>query len=108
MLVVLLGAGLARCSGSFGQTQLAFLENLAIAAGRFAKGARRYSGRALEAANEIRQIGKANIQSDIGDAHPGLDEQASRVAQARSHQILMRTEAQHARERAQEVERAEP
>ena len=45
----------------------AILENLAIASRRLTKSARRDAGGTVEGAHEVRQIGEADVERDIGD-----------------------------------------
>src|SRR5688572_29864855 len=85
-----------------------FLENLAVAARSLAKDARRYAGRAVKAAHEVRQVGKADIEGDLGDRLLCVGEQPRRMAQPRAHQILVRRDVEHAGKEPQEMKRAQP
>src|SRR5436309_2368018 len=79
----------------------AFLENLAVAARELAESPRRHAGGAAEAAHEVRQVGETDIERDVGDRALFIGEQASRVAQAASHDELVGRDAKRRREDAQ-------
>src|SRR5215210_383600 len=73
-----------------------FLENLAHSARGLAEPARRNAGRPVESAYEIRKIAEADFVGDIGDGNTIFGQQAGRMSQSRSHQILVRSDAEHA------------
>ena len=54
-------------TSAYGAGREAILENLAIPASGLAKAPRRYAGRAMKCAHEIRKIAKADIERDIAD-----------------------------------------
>src|SRR5262252_4525146 len=85
-----------------------FLENLAVASGRSPEAARGHSGGAVEGADEVGEIGEPNVEGDVGDGARVVGEQAGRSPQTGAHQVLMRRDAEHGRERSQEVKGAEP
>jgi len=58
------------------------LEDLAIATGGIPKASGRYTRGAVEGAHEVRQIGKPDVERDIGDRSFLVGEKACRVAQA--------------------------
>ena len=90
----------------------AILENLAIVRIAGARGlpeaARRDTGRAMEGAHEVRQVGKADIECDIADRPIVGRESAGGAAQARTQQVLMRRHADDARKQSQEMKGTQP
>jgi len=84
------------------------LENLAVAARGATEATRRDSGGAMEAAQEIGEIGEARVIGDIGDRALILGQQTGGPAQPRADEILMRRHAQNFGEEPQEMKRAEP
>src|SRR6266487_1923528 len=84
----------------------AISEDLAIGARAAPEAARRRAGGALERALEVRQVAEPDREGDVRDRAGAVGEQACRVAQPRSDQVLVRGHAQGPREQAQEVERA--
>src|SRR5262245_63168821 len=86
----------------------AFLEDLAVALRGAAERARRDARRAMERAHEVREIAEADAERDLSDRARVVGQKASRTAQPRAHQVLVRRHAEHLAEQAQEVERAEP
>src|SRR6516225_4987477 len=85
----------------------AFLENLAHAARGLAELQRRHAGGAMEGADEIGEIAKADVIGYIGHVPVILGQQPCRMPQPRAKQILMRSDTEHAREQPQEMERAD-
>src|SRR5215475_5545445 len=85
----------------------AFLENLAHPARGLAELQRRHTGGAMEGADEIGEIAKADVIGDIGHISVILGQQPRRMAQPRAKQVLMRSDTEHAREQPQEMERAD-
>src|SRR5882724_2009895 len=83
------------------------LENLALSPRGLAEPARRDAGRAAECAHEIGEIAETYIVGDIGDGAVSVGQQARRMLEPRAHQILVRGDAEHIGEQAQEVERAD-
>jgi len=90
-----------------GQNGQPILENLAIAPRRLAEAAGRNASGAMEGAHEVGKVGKADIEGDVGDRAIVVGQQARCMAQTRAHQILVRGHADHFREQAQEMERAQ-
>ena len=89
----------------------AILENLAIVRIAGARGlpeaARRDTGRAMEGAHEVRQVGKADIECDIADRPIVSGKRACGAAQPRAQQVLMRRHADDAGKQPQEMKRAQ-
>src|SRR6266581_201994 len=84
-----------------------FLENLAHAARGLAELQRGDAGGAVEGADEIGEIAEAYVIGDVGHVPVILGQQARGMPEPRAHQILMRGDAEHAREQPQEMERAD-
>src|SRR5437667_5917039 len=61
----------------------------------------------MKAADEIRQIAETDIEGNLGNRVLAVGEPARRMPQARTKQVLMRRDAQHAGEKAQEMKRAQ-
>ena len=61
----------------------------------------------MEGADEIGEIAEADVIGDIGDRAVVVGQPPRRMAQPRAHQILVRGDAEHAREQPQEMERAD-
>src|SRR5687768_11215854 len=64
-----------------------FLDDLALAAGGLAEAARRHPGRAVERADEVRQVGEPGVERDVGDRGGPLGEPARGGAQARRDHV---------------------
>src|SRR4051812_17269610 len=76
----------------------AFPENPALSARGLPELGRRHAGGAVEGADEIGEIAETDVIGDVGDRDIVLGEQARGVPQPRTHQILMRGDAEHGRE----------
>ncbi len=61
----------------------------------------------MEAAHEVGEIAEADVVGDIGDRAPVLSQQMRRVPEPRAQQILVRGDAEHAREQPEKMERAD-
>src|SRR5215510_9255154 len=85
-----------------------FLEDLAIAFCRPTEGSGRHASRAMKSAHEVRQVGKADVERDVGDGPRVIGEQACRSPQPAAHQVLMRGDAEDAGKEPQEMKRADP
>src|ERR1700730_15519772 len=85
----------------------AFLENLAHPPRGLAEPARRDARGAVEGAHEVGEIAESDVVGDIGNGPVIVGQKPRRMPQPRAHQILMRGDAEHAREQPQEVERAD-
>src|SRR6058998_565180 len=83
------------------------LENLAIASGRLAKSPGRDAGRAVERADEVRQIAEPDVERDVGDRRGAVGQEPCGTAEPGPHEILMRRDAEHAREDSEEMKRAQ-
>src|SRR5450631_3722163 len=73
-----------------------FLENLAQSPRGLAEPARRDADGAVEGADEVGEIAKPDIVGNIGDGAVLVSQQLRRAAQPRTHQVLMRGDAEHA------------
>src|SRR4051794_32506146 len=62
----------------------------------------------MERPHEIREIGEADIEGDVGHRAIAVGKEPRRAAKARAHQVLMWGHADDLREEPQEVEGAEP
>src|SRR3954464_1237325 len=99
------------CKGTkrsgYGEGGEAVLEDLAIAFRGAAEAARGNARGAAEGADEIGKVGEADVERDAGEGTRSVGEQPRRRAQPGAHEVLVRRDAEHFRERAQEVIRAE-
>jgi len=88
--------------GKFG---VAGLENLALIMPlrQPAEGQRRMAGGTAEAAHEVRQVAEAAVQRHLRHRPRVLGQQPRGVAQAAADQVLVRRDADHAREQPQKV-----
>lgn len=89
----------------FGRIGFTGLENLAHLPSlrQPAKGERRMAGGTAEAAHEVRQVSEAAVQRHLRHRPRVLGQQPRGTAQAAADQVLVRRDADHAREQAQEV-----
>ena len=62
----------------------------------------------MERADKVGQIGKSDVERNIGDRTVFVDQQPRRPTQPRAYQILMRRHPEHLREQPQKVEWAKP
>ena len=83
------------------------MEDLAVAFRGVAEAAGGHPGGAVEGADEVREVSEADVEGDVGHSSAVVGEQARGVTQARTHQVLVRGDAEHVREQAQEMERTE-
>src|SRR3982074_2057568 len=86
-----------------GQRGQPILENLALALRHLAEHAGRDAGRAMESAHEVREVGKADVESDVGDGTAIVCQQSRSMPQARTHEILVRRDPDDFREQTQEM-----
>src|SRR6516165_8220673 len=86
----------------------AFLENLALPSRRLAELQRRDAGGAMESTNEVGEIAESDVVGDVGHGLVIIREKPCGTPQSRAQQVLMRGNAEHARKRAQKMERADP
>src|SRR5215813_13079183 len=84
-----------------------FLENLAHPPRRLPELQRRHACCAMKGTDEIGEVIEADVIGDVGHRLVVVGEVARGAAQPRAHQILMRGDAEHGREQAQEMERAD-
>src|SRR5262245_51357121 len=64
-----------------------FLEDLALAAGSLPEAAWGHAGGAVERADEVRQVGEAGVERDVGDRGRALGEPSRGPAEARCDQV---------------------
>src|SRR5688572_14190972 len=82
------------------------LEDLAVTVRGLPEAPRRHPGGASEGANEVRQIGEADVEGDLADRAISVGEEPGGAAQPGPDQVLVRGHADHPREQAKEVKRA--
>src|SRR6266508_5459413 len=97
----------ARSPSSVPPCAEAVLEDLALSASGLTEPARRDAGGPMEAAHEVRQVGEADVEGDVGDGSGAVREPARGVAQPCRDQVLVGRHAQRAAEEPEEVKRAE-
>src|SRR3982751_4652874 len=72
-----------------------FLEDLALAARRATEGAGRHAGHAPKGAHEVREVGEAGLERQVGHWDASLGEELRRAREAQAQDVLVRRHAVH-------------
>src|SRR5262245_55201587 len=92
-----------RGSSSYGL----FPDNMALADRHLSEFARRHTGSAVKAADEIRQVAEPAFVGDLADGPGVISQHAGRPAQPGTHQVLMRRYPENLSKQPQEVKWAQ-